>query len=317
MSLLLKIKIMHIPDGFISPQVALTTGLATMSFLGISLSKINQQINLKQAPIIGLTTAFIFASQMINFPVVGGTSGHLLGATLAVLILGNPWFATISIATVLIIQALLFADGGITALGANILNIGIVGVWVSWMLTKTLQRLLGGSKNRLPLIAGISAFFSTITASIFCSLELIISGTSSANLILPAMTGIHILIGVGEGIITGGILTYLIKVRPDLLPSDEPQLNKLLVPIVSILLIAGVLSLFASSFPDGLEKVAENLGFIHLEDQVRINLNSPFADYQIEGINQQVGTSLTGILGSTTCFSLSFLISKLIPPKNV
>lgn len=307
---------MHIPDGFISPSVAVTTTLTSASFLTVSLLKTRQQIGLKQTPIIALTTAFIFASQMINFPVAGGTSGHLLGATLAVLILGNPWGAMLSIATVLIIQALLFADGGITALGANIFNIGIVGVWVSWMLTKTLQRLLGGSQKRLPLVAGISAFFSTIMASICCSLQLIFSGTSSVNLILPAMTGIHILIGVGEGLITGGILTYLIKVRPDLLPSDQPKFNKLLMPIVSILLIAGVLSLFASSFPDGLEKVAENLGFIDLAENIKISLNTPFSDYQIEGINPKLGTSLTGLFGTTICFTSSFLISKFIVPKS-
>jgi len=139
---------MHIPDGFISPSVALATTLTSASFLTVSLSRTGKQIGLKQAPILALTTAFIFAAQMINFPVAGGTSGHLLGATLAVLILGNPWAATVAISTVLIIQSLLFADGGITALGANILNMGIVGVWVSWMLTKTLQRLLGGSKKR-------------------------------------------------------------------------------------------------------------------------------------------------------------------------
>jgi len=307
---------MHIPDGFISPSVALATTLTSASFLTVSLSRTGKQIGLKQAPILALTTAFIFAAQMINFPVAGGTSGHLLGATLAVLILGNPWAATVAISTVLIIQSLLFADGGITALGANILNMGIVGVWVSWMLTKTLQRLLGGSKKRLPLVAGISAFFSTVIASIFCSLELIISGTVSPHLILPTMTGIHILIGVGEGLITGGVLTYLITIRPDLLPGDEPKLQRWLIPIISTLLIAGILSLFASSFPDGLEKVAENFGFIHLAENVRIALNTPFSDYQISGMNEQVGTSVSGLFGTSICFGLSFLISKFIIPKS-
>ncbi|HEY9702145.1 MAG TPA: energy-coupling factor ABC transporter permease, partial [Allocoleopsis sp.] len=144
---------MHIPDGFISPPVAIISGVTTMGIIALSLSKSRENMGLKQAPIMGLTTAFIFAGQMINFPVAGGTSGHLLGGTLAAIILGNPWSATLSIATVLLIQSLLFADGGITALGVNIFNMGIIGVWVGWILTKTLQRLLGGAKKRLPLAA--------------------------------------------------------------------------------------------------------------------------------------------------------------------
>jgi cobalt/nickel transport system permease protein len=307
---------MHIPDGFISPELAIATTLATTGFITVSLNKTSEHIGLKQAPIMALTTAFIFAAQMINFPVAGGTSGHLLGATLAVIILGNPWAATLSISTVLLIQSLLFADGGITALGANILNMGIIGVWVSWLLTKTLQRLLGGSQKRLPLVGGMAAGISTVTAAIACSLELIISGTVSPDLVLPAMTGIHILIGVGEGVITGGVLTYLITTRPDLLPGDEPQLQKWLIPVVGTLLVAGVLSLFASSFPDGLEKVAENLGFINLAENVRIAIPTPFADYQISGINEKLGASITGLLGTTTCFGLSFIITKLITRKS-
>jgi cobalt/nickel transport system permease protein len=307
---------MHIPDGFISPQVAIVTTIASTGVLGMSLSRTREQIGLKQAPIMALTTAFIFAAQMINFPVAGGTSGHLLGATLAVLILGNPWAASLSIATVLLIQALLFADGGITALGANILNMAIIGVWISWMLTKTLQRLLGGSKQRLPLVAGIAAAISTVTAALVCSLELIISSTAEASLVLPAMTGVHILIGVGEGLITGSILTYLIKIRPDLLPGDEPQLQKWLIPVISTLLVGGVLSLFASSFPDGLEKVAENLGFINLAENVRIAVNTPFADYQVAGMNEKIGTSISGIFGTVICFSFSFIITKFMIRKS-
>ncbi|MCP6759794.1 MAG: PDGLE domain-containing protein [Fischerella sp. CENA71] len=306
---------MHIPDGFISPPVAAVTGVASVAMLGISLTRSRDAFGIKHAPILGLTTAFIFAAQMINFPVAGGTSGHLLGGTLAAIILGNPWAGTICIATVLIIQAVLFADGGITALGANIFNMAIVGVWVGWSLTQTLQRLFGGYKSRLPLAAGIAAAVSVVVAAIACAIELAISGTAPLGLVLPAMTGVHILIGIGEGLITGGVLTYLATVRPDLLPGEERQLRGWVVPIVSILLISGLLSLVASAWPDGLERVAENLGFINLAEQVRVIVPTPLADYGIEGLGS-IGTSIAGIIGSIVCFGVAFGIAQVVKPKN-
>ncbi len=306
---------MHIPDGFISLPVAATTGVTTVVTATIALSRSRDTFGPKQAPIVGLTTAFIFAAQMINFPVAGGTSGHLLGGTLAVVILGSPWAASLSIATVLLIQAVLFADGGITALGANIFNMAIVGVWTGWLLTQTLQRLLGGSKGRLPLAAGIAAGVSVVAAAIACSCELSLSGTASAAIILPAMVGVHALIGIGEGLITGGILTYLITTRPDLLPGDQPILQKWLVPVVSTLLIAGVLSLFASAWPDGLEKVATDLGFIQLAENSRVTLPSPLANYQIGGLGP-IGNSLAGIIGTILCFGVAFSLAQWAKPKN-
>ncbi|MBF2059097.1 energy-coupling factor ABC transporter permease [Fischerella thermalis] len=306
---------MHIPDGFISPPVAAATGVASVAALGIALTRSRDAFGIKHAPILGLTTAFIFAAQMINFPVAGGTSGHLLGGTLAAIILGNPGAGTICIATVLIIQAVLFADGGITALGANIFNMAVVGVWVGWSLTQTLQRLFGGYRSRLPLAAGIAAAVSVVVAAIACAIELAISGTAPLGLVLPAMAGVHILIGIGEGLITGGVLAYLATVRPDLLPGEQRQLQGWVVPVVIILLISGLLSLVASAWPDGLERVAENLGFINLAEQVRIAVPTPFADYSIEGLGP-IGTSIAGIIGSIVCFAVAFGIAQVVKPKN-
>lgn len=306
---------MHIPDGFLSLPVAGATGLISVATLAAALSRSRESFGLRQAPIMGLTTAFVFAAQMINFPVAGGTSGHLLGGTLAAVVLGSPWAASLSIATVLLIQSVLFADGGITALGANILNMAVVGVWTGWLLTQTLQRLLGGSKTRLPLVAGIAAAISVVAAAIACALELITSGTAPTAIVLPAMTGVHILIGIGEGVITGGILTYLATARPDLLPGDQPLLQKWLVPVIGTLLIAGVLSLFASAWPDGLEKVATDLGFIQLADNLRVSIPTPFAGYQIEGFGP-VGTSIAGIFGTALCFGAAFGLAQLVKPKN-
>ncbi len=306
---------MHIPDGFVSVPVAGATSLASVAALFIALGRSQEAFGIRRAPILGLTTAFIFAAQMINFPVAGGTSGHLLGGTLAAIVLGSPWAGTLCIATVLIIQAVLFADGGITALGANILNMGVIGVWVGWVLTETLQRLFGGSKGRLPLAAGIAAGVSVVVAAIACAIELALSGTAPVAIILPAMTGVHILIGIGEGVITGGVLTYLATARPDLLPGEQQEFRGWSVPIVTIFLIAGVLSLFASAWPDGLEKVAENMGFIDLADKVRIIVPTPLADYGIEGLGP-IGTSIAGLLGAAVCFAVAFGIAKVVKPKN-
>ncbi|MEA5616881.1 energy-coupling factor ABC transporter permease [Cronbergia sp. UHCC 0137] len=306
---------MHIPDGFVSVPVAGVTSLASVAALSVAVVRSQTAFGVRRAPILGLTTAFIFAAQMINFPVAGGTSGHLLGGALAAIILGSPWAGMLCIATVLIIQAVLFADGGITALGANILNMGVIGVWVAWVLTQTLQRLLGGAKSRLPLAAGIAAGVSVVVAAIACAIELALSGTAPVNIVLPTMTGVHILIGIGEGLITGGVLTYLAIARPDLLPGEEQKFQGWLVPVVSIILVAGVLSLFASGWPDGLERVAENLGFIDLAEQVRVAVPTPLADYEIQGL-EQIGTSIAGLLGSAVCFAVAFGIAKVVKPKN-
>ncbi|WP_193199316.1 energy-coupling factor ABC transporter permease [Nostoc sp. MG11] len=306
---------MHIPDGFVSPPVAAATGLLSAAALFISFGRSQQAFGVRRAPILGLTTAFIFAAQMINFPVAGGTSGHLLGGTLAAIVLGSPWAGTLCIATVLIIQAVLFADGGITALGANILNMAVIGVWVGWGLTQTLQRLFGGSKGRLPLAAGIAAGVSVVAAALACAIELVLSGTAPVAIVLPAMTGVHILIGIGEGLITGGVLTYLSTARPDLLPGEQQEFRGWSVPIVSIFLIAGVLSLFASAWPDGLERVAENLGFIDLAEQMRVTVPTPLADYGIEGLGP-IGTSIAGLVGAAVCFAVAFGIAKVVKPNN-
>jgi cobalt/nickel transport system permease protein len=306
---------MHIPDGFVSPPVALATGVASVAALGIAMWRSQDAFGIRRAPVLGLTTAFIFAAQMINFPVAGGTSGHLLGGALAAVVLGSPWAGALSIATVLIIQAVLFADGGITALGANIFNMAVIGVWVGWVLTQTLQRLFGGSQGRLPLAAGIAAAISVVAAAIFAAIELALSGTAAVNVVLPAMTGVHILIGIGEGLITGAVLGYLLSARPDLLPGEQQQFQGWLVPVVGILVVAGALSLIASAWPDGLEKVAEDLGFIDLAENVRVTVPTPLADYGIEGLGL-IGTSIAGILGSIVCFGVAFGIAQLVKPKN-
>ncbi|WP_445240674.1 PDGLE domain-containing protein [Microcoleus vaginatus] len=177
---------------------------------------------------------------------------------------------------------------------------------------------MGGSRNRLPLAAGIAAALSVVAASISVAIQLAISGTVGLNIALPAMVGVHILIGIGEGVITGGVLTYLVKVRPDLLPGQQPQLQKWVVPVIGVLLISGVLSLFASSWPDGLEAVAEKYGFKDKE-AVAIENPTPLADYTVKGLEEQpIGTSIAGLLGSAFSFGAAFGIAQLVvKPKDV
>ena len=306
---------MHIPDSFLSIPVAGATGVASVGALAVALGRSQTNLGQRHAPILGLTTAFIFAAQMINFPVAGGTSGHLLGGVLAAVILGSPWAGMICIATVLIIQAVLFADGGITVLGANILNMAVIGVWVGWLLTQTLQKLFGGSQRRLPLAAGIAAGVSVVVAATACAIQLAISGTVPSELVLPAMAGVHIPIGVGEGVITGGVIAYLANVRPDLLPGEQQQFRGWLTPIVSVVVIAGILSLVASAWPDGLEKVAEDLGFINFAENVRVAVPTPLADYGVEGLGA-IGTSIAGLVGSVFSFVVAFGLAKVVKPSN-
>ena len=307
---------MHLPDGFVSVPVALSTGILSGGVLWVSLQKTSSTYGSRQAVTLGLTTAFIFAAQMINFPIIGGTSGHLLGGGLAGALLGNPWSAILSITTVLIIQAVLFADGGITALGANILTMGIVSVSMAWILSRTLLALFGGSKKYLPIACGIGAAISVLGTSLSCAIILALSGISEASIVVPSMAGIHLFIGVGEGIITGSILAYLVKVRPDLLPGEENTFRGILIPIVIIFLLAGIVSLFASALPDGLESVAQNLGFKNLAENSNNVLQTPFSKYKINGLGQ-IGKSLAGLLGALVCFGIAFGIARFVKDKDV
>jgi cobalt/nickel transport system permease protein len=167
-------------------------------------------------PLMGVTAAFIFAAQMINFPIIGGTSGHLLGALLAAILLG-PWAATLVMASVIAVQSLLFQDGGILAMGANIVNMGLIGTIGGYAIYRTVARLLGGEeRGRLPA-AAVAAWCAVMLGAGATSVELALSGTTTLAVVLPAMLGTHALIGVGEAFITVAALTLIKGARPDLL----------------------------------------------------------------------------------------------------
>jgi cobalt/nickel transport system permease protein len=211
---------MHIPDGFLSTEVAATTAVVSAGVLAYSLRRADEALDDRRVPLVGVTGAFIFAAQMLNFPVAGGTSGHLLGAGLAAILLG-PWVACLVMAVVLTTQAFLFADGGITALGANILNMGVLGALGVGGLMLGARRVLsrGGIRSRATLlaIAGAGAWLAVMVGAAATALELGSSGTVPLATALPAMLGVHAAIGIGEAVITVAAVSAVLAARPDLI----------------------------------------------------------------------------------------------------
>jgi cobalt/nickel transport system permease protein len=206
----------HIPDGFINASTSLGAGAVAAGGLGVSLRRTAQTLQDKQGPLAGLVAAYIFAVQMLNFPVAAGTSGHLLGGVLAAVLVG-PWAGAICVAVVLLVQAL-FADGGLTALGLNIANMALVGGIGGYAVFMLLRKVLPASKSAVAGAAGVAAGISVVLASIAFVVEYAIGGAGGASVgtVAAAMVGVHTLIGVGEGIITALTVGVVLGVRPDL-----------------------------------------------------------------------------------------------------
>ncbi len=207
---------MHIPDGFLNTGVSIAAWAGSAGGLGYALQRVNKTLGERQVPLMGVTAAFIFAAQMLNFTVVGGTSGHLLGGALAAILLG-PWAGMLVLTSVLTIQALLFQDGGLLALGANIFNMAIIGVLVGWAAYMLIKRLLGDRTWAIFVSGLIAGWLSVVIAALAAAAELALSGTLAWQVVVPTMGGIHALIGIGEGLITVGVLAFLRVTRPDLL----------------------------------------------------------------------------------------------------
>lgn len=206
---------MHIPDGFLTAKVWIPAWLIAIGGLSLCLKRLALVLKDRIVPLMGVTSAFIFAAQLVNFPVLGGTSGHLLGGVLAAVLLG-PWGGALVIAVVLTAQCLIFQDGGLSALGANILNMSFIatsgGYFVYWLF----RRISKGNKGIMPAVA-CASWLSVVMSAIACAVELAISGTSPMEIVLPAMAGIHSIIGIGEAIITSLVISFILKVRPDLI----------------------------------------------------------------------------------------------------
>jgi cobalt/nickel transport system permease protein len=215
---------MHIPDGFLATEVAAACAVPAVAAVGYGLRRANVDLDDRRVPLLGVTAAFVFAAQMLNFPVAGGTSGHFLGAALAAVLLG-PWLACLVLAVVLAVQAFLFADGGITALGANVLNMGVIGGLLVGGLMYAARAVVGRSRAALLAIAGAGAWLAVMAGAAATALQLAISGTVSFATVMPAMLGVHIVIGIGEAVITVAAVSAILASRPDLVAGPVPSLR--------------------------------------------------------------------------------------------
>ncbi|WP_086802911.1 energy-coupling factor ABC transporter permease [Streptomyces caniscabiei] len=321
---------MHVPDGFINAPVSAVAGVVAAGAVAVSLRGARRELDERTAPLAGLVAAFIFAVQMLNFPVAAGTSGHLLGGALAAILVG-PYTGVLCVSVVLLMQGILFADGGLTALGVNITIMGVITSVVGYAVFRALVRILPRKRRSITASAFVAALVSVPASAAAFTLVYAIGGTTDVPIgsVLTAMVGVHVLIGIGEAAITAATVGAVVAVRPDLVhgargltaplklrvngelvdapaagPATAPApaaarstRKVLLAGLGTSLLLAGVVSFYASADPDGLEKVAADKGF-DAKVEEHAAADSPFADYGVEGLTDaRLAGGLAGVIG--------------------
>jgi cobalt/nickel transport system permease protein len=323
---------MHIPDGFINGATSLGAGVLAAGGLGAALRQGSRALKDRQIPLAGLVAAFVFALQMLNFPVAAGTSGHLLGGALAAVLLG-PWMGVVVVSVVVIVQALLFADGGVSALGLNIINMGLLTALMGWGAFRLLMAVLPKRTGSVVAASIGAAWLSVVVSSLGFVAAYALGGTGQAPIgtVLGAMTGVHSLIGIGEGLITGAIVAAVLGVRPDLVcgaQKYELVTSRRLMPgrtaiggfvavglIVTLGLVVFIAPL-ANSNPDGLERVADDQGFLSTAED-SATANSPLADYDVVGVeSDRTGTVVAGIIGIILVFAVGTGILMVVRRKR-
>lgn len=318
----------HVPDGFIDAPTSAVTGVVAAAAVAVSLRGARRELDERTAPLAGLVAAFIFAVQMLNFPVAAGTSGHLLGGALAAILVG-PCTGALCISVVLLMQGILFADGGLTALGVNITNMAVVGVVVAYVVFRGLVKVLPNTRRSVTAASFVAAVVSVPAAALAFTLLFWIGGTTEVSIgkVATAMVGVHLLIGIGEAAITALTIGAVIAVRPDLVygardlrrplklrvggelvdaPAPEAaqpvaartsRRTLWISGLVTSLVLAGFVSFYASASPDGLEKVAEDKGFAESAEE-HAAADSPLADYGVKNIdNIRLSGGLAGTIG--------------------
>ena len=307
---------MHIPDGFLDAKTAVASGGLAAAGVGAALWQAKRTLPARRVPLLGVTAAFIFAAQMLNFPVAGGTSGHLVGGVLAAVLVG-PGAAIVVMTAVLMVQCFLFADGGVTALGANIFNMALVNVIAGYGIYRVIRHLAAGQRGMV-LGAAFAGWFATVLAAVCCAGQVAWSGRVTWRMIFPAMAGVHMLIGIGEGSITALVLLAIARARPELIDraDNAPQ------PVATVgygLLVALGLALFVSPFacawPDGLEKVAAKLGFEHHALTTSLVV-TPFHDYKLPWFGESGwATASVGAFGTLVAFAFAWFLARTLVAK--
>ncbi|GLX54218.1 hypothetical protein Shyhy01_71670 [Streptomyces hygroscopicus subsp. hygroscopicus] len=317
---------MHVPDGFIDAPTSAVTGVVAAGALAVSLRGARRELDERTAPLAGLVAAFIFAVQMLNFPVAAGTSGHLLGGALAAILVG-PYTGVLCVSVVLLMQGVLFADGGLTALGVNITDMALVTTVVSYAVFRALLAVLPRGRRSVTVASFVAAFLSVPAAAVAFTLVYAVGGTTDVSMgkVATAMIGVHVLIGVGEAVITALTVGAVIAVRPDLVHGARGLRQRLRLRVAgelvdapvgtpapaarasrrglwagglaASLVLAGFVSFYASANPDGLEKVAHDRG-IDTKEKEHASAGSPLAGYGVADVSdQRLSGGLAGVIG--------------------
>ncbi len=316
---------MHIPDGFVSGPVNVVGAALAAGTLAASTWRASREVRdqPQAVPLLATTGAFVFAAQMLNFPIGGGTSGHFLGAA-AVTALMGPWRACLTMSLVVTLQALAFGDGGLTALGTNICNMAVIGCFAGYGVMRALRAVLPRGRGGYLAAGALASWVSVVLAAAACALELALSGTSPLYVVFPLMLSTHMVIGVGEALITAAVLSAVVASRPDILPAwaaTEARGDGRLrlsatwkiagAGLLLAALLAALVSPFASSLPDGLERVAQRAGFLERGEGPPIWSSAPLSDYAVPGVEaERVSTGLAGIVGTAAVFLLGFAVVK-------
>lgn len=316
---------MHVPDGFIDAPISAATGVVAAAAVAVSLRGARRELDERTAPLAGLVAAFIFAVQMLNFPVAAGTSGHLLGGALAAILVG-PYTGVLCVSVVLLMQGILFADGGLTALGVNITDMAVVTTVVAYAVFRGLVKVLPRRRGSITAASFVAAVLSVPAAAVAFTLIYAVGGTTDVSIgkVATAMIGVHVLIGIGEAVITALTVGAVVAVRPDLVYGARGLQQKLklrvggelvdvpeaapvaaarshrkvwITGLVTSLVLAGFVSFYASANPDGLEKVAADKG-IDTKTEEHATADSPLADYGVKDVeNARLSGGLAGVIG--------------------
>lgn len=315
---------LHAPDGFFAPWLAILGWAVMVSLVALAIRHTRTQLGERQVPLMGILAATIFAGQMLNFTIPGGTSGHLLGGTLAAAILG-PWGGTLVMTAVIVIQALVFQDGGLLAIGLNVINMGIITAFVGYFAYRLAGKIAPNRGGQL-VGAFIGGWLSVIVTAGFTAVELALSGTSPLAVALPAMVGVHALIGIGEGLLTVFALSFIMATRPDLVGGEQAPGQTSAGWVTAGLIMALALTLLAplaSSYDDGLIRVANAFSTPESADQSPVGFAVPqerqwfgqeqASPYQIlSGYNvpllgdSGLSTILAGMIGVLVVFGVAY-----------